>query len=217
MQKNFQTILATSRGLLVPTLALTMMAAETGPRLQTVEVQSGSVKFEATTNVSAISIHGQSGELKARALVTRENGQLILEELEAKVDPKSLSTGMAIRDNHMREKIFANGGEAPVLVFTSPKVVCPDGGKGKDAVCQVSGNFSMRGVVKPFSIPLKVKADGNRYKVTGDGTIKITDYGIERPCQLGVCVTDAVKLKLEFQAEERVTSTKSEPAVGVRP
>ncbi len=36
----------------------------------------------------------------------------------------------------------------------------------------------------------------------GQGNLKLTAFGIEPPCQLGVCVTDDVQLKLEFQAKE---------------
>lgn len=190
-------------------LAMVLMAAN-----QPVESQSASVKFQATTNVSAISIHGQSSDLRVQANVSHENGQLVLEALEARLDPKNLSTGMALRDNHMREKIFSNGTPtAPMLSFNSPRVLCPEPAKGQETTCNVSGTFTMRGIQKPFAIPMRIKSDGARYKVTGEGPIKISEYGIEPPCQLGVCVADAVKLRIEVQAEERVTSSKSE---GVR-
>ncbi|MCX6609991.1 MAG: YceI family protein [Acidobacteria bacterium] len=198
------------------TLAFTLLGADPNTRTQPVESQSASVKFMASTNLSAISIHGQSNALKIHGELGHEAGKLVVESIEARLDPKSLSTGMAIRDHHMREKIFANGSELPALSFKSPRTLCQEPAKGQEASCQVSGTFSMRGIEKPFSLSVRLKSEGSRYRVSGEGALKISDYGIEPPCQLGVCVTDLVKLRIEMQAEERVTSSKSEPALSVR-
>ena len=67
----------------------------------------------------------------------------------------------------------------------------------------------MRGIVKPFAISLKVRQAGQgTFKVTGEGRIKLTAFGVEPPCQLGVCVNDEVQLKLEFQAHELQQSSR---------
>lgn len=217
MNSNFQNLIAANFGLLACSFSLSVVLAEPAGRMQSVESRSGSVKFVATTNISAISIHGQSNNLRSHVSLNRVNGQVVLEDLEARLDPKSLSTGMAIRDHHMREKIFNTAADtAPDLLFTSPKLTCPDAAKGQESTCQVSGSFSLRGVTKPFAMAMRIKADGTRYKVSGEGVLKITDFGIERPCQLGVCVSDEVKLKIDFQAEEQITNSKAEARPGDR-
>ena len=61
----------------------------------------------------------------------------------------------------------------------------------------------MRGIAKPFAIALKVRQAGQgAFKINGEGRIKLTAFGVEPPCQLGVCVSDEVQLKLEFHARE---------------
>ncbi len=167
------------------------------------ETTAGSVKFTATTNLGAISIHGQSSALSGQVLATTAGDRLTVEQLEAKVDPKSLSTGMSLRDEHMRNKIFAVGERLPELKFTAGKLQCPSPESAKETTCQVQGAFSMRGLSKPFAITLKVKQAGQgMFKVSGEGSLKLTAFGVEPPCQLGVCVVDDVQVKLEFQARE---------------
>lgn len=185
-------------------VSLSLLAADAPIHPQPVAAQSGAVKFIATTNVSAVSIHGQSNEVKAQATVAHENGQLLLSEMSALVDPKTLSTGMALRDNHMRDKIFSDGTTpAQQLRFHSAKAICPEPAKGKESACPIQGNFTLRGIDKPFALPLRIKAEGNnRYRLSGEGSLKMSDYGIAAPCQLGVCVSDVVKLKIDLLAAE---------------
>lgn len=165
------------------------------------QVRNGSVKFEAGTNMSAINVHGQANTVTADVTMRKTGGGIELENLKAIVDPKSLSTGMGLRDQHMRKRIFADSSDQlPLLEFSAQKATCPDLPQGQDVVCQLAGSLSMRGVSKPFTMSLKVRNDGKAFRVTGDGIVKLTGYGIEPPCQLGVCVLDDVRLRLEFLA-----------------
>lgn len=176
------------------------------------EATSGTVKFIATTNIGAISIHGQSNALSGRVQALPAGGQIhaiTVDQLEARLDPKSLSTGMSMRDEHMRNKIFMVGDTIPELKFAAAKIQCPHPESAKETACQVQGTFTMRGISKPFAIALKVRQAGQgAFKVSGEGSIKLTAFGIEPPCQLGVCVTDDVQLKLEFQAREAHQSSQ---------
>src|SRR5437870_4983614 len=59
-----------------------------------VDIESGTAVFEATTNVPGVEVKGKSGALRARVGVSRSEGRLVLEEIEATLPVKSLSTGM---------------------------------------------------------------------------------------------------------------------------
>jgi polyisoprenoid-binding protein YceI len=183
--------------------ASTVLAGETNSPSRLIQVQ-GNVKFAAVTNLSAISIHGESTALTGQVLLTVKDGRAVLEELTARVDPNSLKTGMELRDQHMRNKIFVSSGQdLPPLRFTADKAECPPVAAGQEVSCQVAGVFSLRGVEKPAAFRLKVKGDsGKGYRVSGEGLVKLSDFGIEPPCQLGVCVKNEVKVKLEFQGRE---------------
>jgi polyisoprenoid-binding protein YceI len=167
------------------------------------QVRSGVVKFDARTNVSAISVHGESSAMSAELILRKAGSGVEVDNLRAVVDPKSLSTGMSLRDQHMRKRIFAaSNDQLPELEFVSAKSSCADLPHGPEVTCRISGNLSLRGVARPFEMDLKVRNEGKAYRVSGDAVVKLSNFGIEPPCQLGVCVTDDVKLRVEFQAKE---------------
>jgi polyisoprenoid-binding protein YceI len=164
-----------------------------------VEVRAGTATFDAETNIGAISVHGKSSDVRGRAVVRQAGEALVLEQVEAVMAVKSISTGMGLRDEHMRKYVFTTtDGQVPDVTFTSDRSECAAG--GSDSTCQVTGSLAIRGTPRPFAIALKVQKAGDGYKAKGDGIVKLSAYGIERPSQLGVKTTDEVKLHLEFTA-----------------
>jgi polyisoprenoid-binding protein YceI len=175
--------------------------APTSPVPVPVEVTSGTATFDASTNISAINVHGKSTNLQARAAVKETGDVLTIERVDATLPVKTLTTGMGLRDEHMRKYVFTTSdGQTPDVKFTSEKAACA-AGNGGESTCQVSGQLAIRGTTRPFAIALKVKKAGDGYRAAGDGIVKLSSYGIERPSQLGVTTADDVKLHLEFTAK----------------
>lgn len=165
-----------------------------------VEVRGGTAAFDATTNVSAISVHGKSAALAGRARVRAAGGNLVIEQLEATLPVKTLNTGMGLRDGHMRKHVFTTPeGQVPDLRFSSNSADCS--GSESQRSCELSGELAVRGTPRPFTIVLKVtKESGGALRAVGDGIVKLSTYGIPPPSQLGVKVEDSVKLHLDFVA-----------------
>jgi polyisoprenoid-binding protein YceI len=67
--------------------------------------------------------------------------------------------------------------------------------------CQVSGQLTIRGIAKPFTIPLKVHSSGSSFRAEGRSKVKLSDYGIAQPSQFGVKTTDDVELHFDFTAK----------------
>ena len=166
-----------------------------------VEVRGGTASFDAATNISAISVHGKSSELDARASVREGSDGLALESVEATLPVKSLATGMGLRDEHMRKLVFTNpDGSVPDVKFMSKTATCaPDAAK-RQATCTVAGELAIRGILKPFTMTLVVSRDGAGFRAAGDGIVKLSTYGIEQPSQFGVRTRDEVKLHMDFTA-----------------
>lgn len=177
------------------------------------QVESGTVQFDSATNLSAVSVHGKSSTLKASVQAQRTGDELVLEEIQAWLPVKAISTGMDLRDEHMRKYIFTTSdGSQPDLRFTGANLHCP-AKAGQETSCQVAGNLSVRGVERPFSLTLKIKQERSSpstFKVSGGATLKLSDYGIERPSQLGVKSEDAVQLHLAFTAKETPLAARAE-------
>ena len=145
--------------------------------------------------------------MKAHAEVQKSANGLLLQKVEAIVPVKTLSTGMKIRDEHMRKYIFeTSAGQEPDLLFNADAASCPAAGTGQGFACQVSGNLSIRGLSRPFAINLKVKeqsSSASAFRVAGAGTVKLSDYGIAPPVQFGVKSADEVEIHLDFTGKEK--------------
>lgn len=187
-------------------LAARPALAADGEAASLVEVQKATIAFEATTNISAVSVHGKSTALKAEVRLHRDAKQLVVDELIATVPVESLSTGMGLRDEHMKKYVFTTpDGKVPELKFRGANLTCPLEA-GKETTCKLAGMLTVRGVERPLTVALKVRpassGSGFSYRAAGDGVVKLSDYGIERPSQLGVKCADEVKIRIEFQAQE---------------
>ena len=185
--------------------AIAQSPAPAGAAQQSIAVENGIAAFHVSTTIPAIEVSGKSGALQARVQVRRDANGLKLEHIEAWVSPASIKTGMALRDDHMRKRIFTTSrGDVPDLRFESSDVVCPGVAPGHEATCAVSGTMAIRGVTHAFSIPLKVKQDGSgaSFRAVGDGTVKLSDYGIEVPSQLGVKTSNEVNIHLDLTGKE---------------
>jgi polyisoprenoid-binding protein YceI len=177
-----------------------MAASETRTESGTIAVQGGTAVFVANTNVAAVSIKGKSTALVAKLSMRRVAEGLQLEHIDASLSVKTLATGMGLRDTHMRKYIFTTAdGQVPDLHFEGANATCS--GSAKDTTCQVAGMLSIRGIARPFILPLKIREDGAGFKASGDGVVKLSAYGIEQPSELGVKMTDDVQLHFDFAAK----------------
>jgi polyisoprenoid-binding protein YceI len=178
----------------------------------TVQVDKGLIQFDSETNLSAISVHGKSAALRAEVRAARTAEALVLEQVRATVPVQALSTGMGLRDEHMRKYIFTTAdGKQPDLIFSAANLRCA-AQPGREEACPVAGTLSIRGVERPFSMTLKVKQEAGSpavFKASGLATVKLSDYGIERPSQLGVQTQDEVKLSIQFTGREAVATASN--------
>jgi len=164
---------------------------------QTVEIRGGTAVFGAATNLSAISVHGKSTALQGRAQIRRTADGLVIDSIDALVPVQSLNTGLGVRDDHMRKRVFETApGVAPDLRFTAEKVACEGDGGAK--TCRVAGNLVIRDTPRPFTIALRVNDKGHTFQVSGDAVVRLSAYGITPPSQLGVTTADDVSLHIEF-------------------
>jgi polyisoprenoid-binding protein YceI len=161
----------------------------------------GSATFQSATTVPMITIHGKSNALVGRARIRQNGDNLVVEQLEAVVPIRTLSTGMSLRDEHMRKNVFTTpDGALPDVRFNADRMVCA-GAVGITRTCQLSGELIIRGTARPFGMALDVKSAGAEFRAAGDGVAKLSDYGIPAPSQLGVTTLDDVKLHVDFVAK----------------
>ncbi len=167
------------------------------------EVESGTASFESSTNMPGIEVKGKSTALSAHVEVTRNSSGLTLRSIDATIPVKSLATGMKVRDEHMRKYIFTTSdGQTPDIRFEASAANC-----GRDLVCKVPGNMTIRGVSHAVELTLQAKQQSSgstlAFRVAGEGVVKLSDFGITAPSQFGVTPANEVKFKLEFAARQK--------------
>lgn len=199
-----------SYAVVVAIVALVVAALHASePELVSFDVHKGKVAFDVATNVPALGVHGKSADLEGRARVRHDQGNLVLEEIEAVVPVKTLETGLALRDEHMKKYVFTTpDGKQPDVRFAATRVSCPAvaGGQGS---CRVAGELSIRGVARPFEMALKLSEAGGGFRAGGDGVVKLSAYGIDRPSQFGVTTSDEITLHIEFAAKPAGTQVSA--------
>lgn len=117
------------------------------------------------------------------------------------VDLASLSTGLDLRDEHMRSEGWLNVAKFPNAVFEATSIK-NTGGKN----FLVTGNFTLHGVTKSFSVKAtanyvaeseKTKANrfnGDVIQIKTKFTIKASDYGIKIPAMAADKVSNSLTI-----------------------
>lgn len=122
-------------------------------------------------------------------------------EFTAKVE--SIDTGVAGRDNHLRNADFFEVAKFPEMTFKSTKVEK----KGKGYV--LHGDFTLKGVTKQISLPfnlvgaIKDNRGNFRFGVAAETKINRRDYGITWGAKMangGLNVADEVTIELQLEA-----------------
>lgn len=167
-------------------------------------VEGGAATFRSATNIAGLEVNGASKAVTAQAEIEVVGTGLSIRKVDATVPVRSLSTGMKMRDEHRRKYIFTTAsGEQPDLRFEAEGMTCPAGTQGHEFACRLNGALSFRGVTRPFILNLKAREQGTAvFRVTGDGTVKLDDFGVTPPEQFGVKVKNEVEIRLDFVGKQ---------------
>lgn len=112
----------------------------------------------------------------------------------------NLSTGISLRDKHMKEYLGVDSNPNATLEVTRASLKFPTG--DKEVSEDTKGTFKLHGKSKEITFHYSAKLDGGKYVVTGTAKINMTDYGISVPSYLGVTVKPDVDVKVTFKAKD---------------
>ncbi len=83
--------------------------------------------------------------------------------------------------------------KAPNVTFTATSI-----NLGKS---NVTGKLTIAGTSKNVSFPISIVKKGNAYIIDGTETIKLSEYGMDRPGFMGIKTGDVVTVKVNVVAE----------------
>jgi polyisoprenoid-binding protein YceI len=139
---------------------------------------------------------GFSLDGKTRQLRVEDDGKV----LKIVVPLAGVQTGISLRDRHMRER-YLEVDKYPDAVLEVPwsAVKLPEDGQTSEGTAP--GKMSLHGKSHDVQVKYRIVRTGNRYQVTGNVPLNITDYGIEVPSYLGITVQPDVEASASFTAE----------------
>jgi polyisoprenoid-binding protein YceI len=146
------------------------------------------VGFTAT-GPAGLKIEGKTPDLT----VADANGNLQLT-----VPLANLSTGIDLRDRHMKEK-YLEVGKFPSAVLTVARSALKLPAGGDQVELDVPGTLALHGTTKPVTVHYGAKADGGGFAANGKFNINMNDYGIQVPSYLGVTVKPDVVVTASFR------------------
>ena len=113
----------------------------------------------------------------------------------------NLTTGIALRDRHMKEK-YLDVGKYPQakLVVSRASIKFPSAGAESQSDGQ--GAMTIHGVTKNVPFKYTSKHDDRGYHVNGTVRLNIGDFGIEVPKYLGVTVKPDIDVAVRFDAND---------------
>jgi polyisoprenoid-binding protein YceI len=117
----------------------------------------------------------------------------------------SMKTGIAMRDEHLRNESWLDAAKFPTITFKSTKVAPV---QDKPGQYDVAGDMTIHGVTKSIQLVVTHKTlpdeaakaakfpEGKWAKFTGEFDVKISDFGIHIPPMVATKVADVWKIKL---------------------
>jgi polyisoprenoid-binding protein YceI len=123
-------------------------------------------KFDQTGSTIGFDVHQFLGTTHGK--FTKFSGKIDLDRehpenssVTARIDVRSIDTGIQKRDNHLRSAEFFNVEKYPEMTFKSRSVkrIGPQSG-------DILGDLTMHGVTKPITLHVKLVTSGNDSKQT---------------------------------------------------
>lgn len=121
--------------------------------------------------------------------------------LTVTVPLKNLSTGISLRDKHMKEK-YLQVGQFPNAELTVGRSSLKIPADGTESTGDTSGTMKLHGKTKNVSFHYSAKRSGAQMQVNGTVRVNMNDFGIEVPSYLGVTVKPDIDIAVKFNANE---------------
>jgi cytochrome b561/polyisoprenoid-binding protein YceI len=196
MSRMLPRFLKTSRALIVPLAVLLVSAAATLPAAaQDWALNKAKSKLTFEVMAAGQTVTGQFEQFETEIRFNRNH--LDLAEIAARIDINTATTGQGQIDDALRGAEWFDAQTYPAAGFRAKSV---KEGKG-DGIFIMEGELSIKGKVRPVSIPFSLSVDQGEATVSGETTISRQEFGIGPAGPVsGMTIGDEVKVKLDLIA-----------------
>lgn len=146
---------------------------------------------------------GFTGEPRdvAATVSVRPRGDGYAAEVEAKVDARTIRTGVGLRDAQMRSATFLNTAAFPFITFTGTATADPPAASTFKGALR--GRLTIRNVTREIEMPLEITVEGNAYAAHGEVAVRFSDFGLPLPRFLFFVAEDRITIRLAVRLAPR--------------
>lgn len=157
-----------------------------------VQADQGKVEFRAVGRPSMIKVNGEG---KGPAGTLQIDGVKVAGDLT--FDLTSLTSGISMRDTHMKEK-YLETGKYPESKLRLTEVSLPaDWAPGREAKDRTfKGDLTLHGQTNPVAGTFDVSGTAGAMNAKARFTIDLSQFGVEIPKYLGITVKNEVPIEL---------------------
>jgi polyisoprenoid-binding protein YceI len=159
------------------------------------KVGGGKVSFAVGSNVPFVKVFGSSSAVNGSGEGTVAGNVAQVRSAHFEVDPKTLKTGISLRDQHMYEHVFtgANGSITPVVLRTGAFQAKRNPASGKWEA-DFQAQLTLRGVTRPVRFHGSAEQKGSRIMISAEGVVKTSEFGVKPITYSGARVNDGVNI-----------------------
>lgn len=165
----------------VPVTATATLSAQPGAQVAFTASGPGGLKIVGTTS----------------ELTTLDDGQTVT----VTVTLTHLSTGIDLRDRHMREK-YLETPTYPTAVLTVPRASLALPTPGATQAADLQGTVTIHGQTRPSAFHYAATSANGTYRVDAKLHVNMHDFGIVVPSYMGVTVKPDVNIDVHFAAAD---------------
>jgi polyisoprenoid-binding protein YceI len=201
-----------------PTIHHTAMTPDAGPCAATPSVGSEAfvldsqqssasytVNFQAAGQPAPGAVTGETGDVSGEFLLTSQPNQTI-QFLKITVDLRTLDSGSADRDEHIRTDTFETE-KYPLALFTAQQAQVLSGSysEGQSIQFRLVGELTLHGVTHPVTFIMEGKLGGTTVSGSGTAVIHLSDFGMKDPeitSVVPITIGKDIMLTISFTAQQ---------------
>jgi polyisoprenoid-binding protein YceI len=165
---------------------------------------SYTVHFQAAGQPAPGTVTGETGDVRGEFLLTQKPSQTI-QFLRITVDLRTLDSGSADRDEHIRTDTFETA-KYPFALFTAEQVQVFSGSysEGQAIQFRLPGELTLHGVTHPVTFAMEGKLSGKTIAGSAAAIIHLSDFGMKDPeitAVVPITIGKDIMLMISFTAE----------------
>jgi polyisoprenoid-binding protein YceI len=175
---------------------------------------SYTVHFQAAGQPAPGTVTGETGDVSGEFVLTQKPSQT-LQFIRITIDLRTLNSGSADRDEHIRTDTFETA-KYPFALFTSEQVQVFSGSysEGQGIQFRLPGELTLHGVTHAVTFAMEGILSGKKVSGSGATIVHLSDFGMKDPeitTVVPITIGKDIMLAISFTAEQEACLHMSAP------